>query len=132
MAFLCALPCDSGKERCIKASDTHPLESCRFIASILEEGNIALRVNGTEGKYLQLHNVTLGNVTVYPIKSTGDGVDVSAHFAVEVVSPVVWTGARSVYLKANNGKYLGKNGDNIVADYDTLQQAIQMTVLEVC
>ena len=107
-----------GGQNYIQAVKTQQDGFCRFAASNLNNGKIALRGFNGKGRYLQLNPGQDHN----NIRPTTDVIDESAQFEVEVDPNGPWLGAHYVYLKAKNGKYWGivsgpvKN--NIAADYD--------------
>ena len=98
---------------------------CRFVASTLHNGKVALTPVGRT-EYLQLS----GNA----IQPTTSAITTAAQFEVEVGAPISeiwWPGARSVYLKADNGNYLGVGGGNrMLATFTTKEEATRLIVLE--
>ena len=99
---------------------------CRFVASTLHNGKIAL-TSAPRKMYLRLRGGY--------IQTTPHGLGTRAQFEVEVEDPISeihWPGAHYVYLKANNGKYLGieSNTNKMVATYDTKETATRLIVLE--
>ena len=117
---------DDGGEDYLQAVKTKLDVFCRFAASEIENGTVALRGFEGEGKYLQFNE---GN-----IRPTSEVIDKSAEFIVEVSSDGPWRGAHYVYLKAENGKYWGITDspvpNNIAAIYDSREEATRMIVLD--
>ena len=122
--FLSAI--DHGGENYLQADKTEQDEFCRFAASEIDNGTVALRGFDGEGNYLQLNEGS--------IRPTSHVIDASALFIVEVSSNGPWRGAHYVYLKAGNGKYWGLTGtpvpNNIAAIYDTQLEETRMIVLD--
>ena len=115
--FLCA------DESIIEASGKEPADSCRFIASIIENGKVSLQQEDAMGNYLCLHGDTImSNATV---------IDVLAQFIVEVSGSGPWIGTHYVYLKADNGKYWGLRDSKIEATSCTKETVNRMIVMEV-
>ena len=78
---------------------------CRFRASLLGEGTIALKADDGSSKYVtRFRRGEYNN-----IEAAKDAIDASCEFQVETdnTGPPNWNGARYVYLKADNGKYWG-------------------------
>jgi hypothetical protein len=114
--------CDSDNNTII-ASALKPANSCRFIASIIENGKVSLQQQYAMGNYLYLRNTT--------IMSNAADIGVLAQFIVEVSSIGPWIGAHYVYLKADNGKYWGLNDIEIEATSSTKETINRMIVMEV-
>ena len=125
--FLCA---NNEYIKALEPLRERDFKPCYFIANILEEAKVSLR-ESTSG-YLQLHERTNGDDL---IRSTATTINGSAQFTVEVTNSGLWIGARCVYLKAKNGKFLGitnTTDTNIVATYEnTAETKACMTVLEI-
>ena len=95
---------------------------CRFVASTLYNGKIALRA--VERKmYLQLRGEYIQTIT-------GD-LSTAAQFEVEVEDETYGPEVHYIYLKADNGKYWGieSNSYKMVATYDTKETATRLIVL---
>ena len=109
----------------IESIKNQPDVFCRFVASTLYNGKIALRAV-ERNMYLQLHGVYIQTIA-------GD-LGTAAQLEVEVGDPIsetYWPGAHYVYLKADNGKYWGieSNSNKMVATYDTKEIATRLIAL---
>ena len=119
--FLCCVTRNNG-DQFVEALRSQPDESCRFIASTLENGRVSLRISGDEGKYLQEHN--------RDIRPTANAIIQSAQFSVKADNLTKWSGAHNVYLKSNTGRYLTIQKDNYVNTYDDHNDNKKLTVME--
>ena len=120
LSYTCASRCY------IEASKTYPDQHCRFTVSILDNGKVALSISGSERQYIKLNGDR--------IVPTGNAIDESAQFAVEVISPGPGTGAHYIRLKADNEFYWGITGthgrSDIVAKSSTNKLDTFMIVLK--
>ena len=109
----------------IESTKTQQDVFCRFVASTLHNGKVALTPVGTT-KYLQLSGNT--------IQPTAGAITTAAQFEVEVGDPIseMWCpGAHFVHLKAANGNYWGFGvGNRMVATFNTTEEATRLIVLE--
>ena len=107
---------------------------CRFRASVLGDGKIALRADDGAHNYLsRVCKIGLNN-----IEAAKTSIDEACEFLAvsdETVFPPQWNRAHYIYLKADNGKYLGivdrgnQNG-KIEANYNSKCEATRFIVLE--
>ena len=113
-----------GGENFIQSVKLQQDQFCRFAASVLDDGTIALKGFEGNGKYLRLNpgdEPNLPGLIGNSIRPTGDVIDDYAKFKVEVGQDGPWEGAHYVYLNAANGQYWGiidtPVPDNIAAHY---------------
>ena len=110
----------------IESVKLQPDVFCRFVASTLHNGKVALTAVERR-KYLQRSSLDY-------IQPTAGAITTAAQFEVEMGAPIskmYWPGAHYVYLKADNGNYWGVSADNkIAATFNTTEQATRLIVLE--
>ena len=92
-----------GGENYLQSIKLQQDQFCRFAASVLDDGTIAFKDFEGNGKYLQLDPSQRTN----SVRPTGNAIDDTAKFQVEVGPDGPWKGAHYVYLKASNGRYWG-------------------------
>ena len=102
----------------------------RLRASVLWNGKVLFRAD--DGKHMYLSRIDRGGVQhIEPAKSV---LDVHCEFTVETESNGPWNGAHHVYLKADNGKYVGianRNGrNNMEASFSGRNNETRFTVLQ--
>ena len=107
-----------GGENYLQSIKLQQDQFCRFAASVLDDETIALRDFAGDGKYLQYNPSPEGKPNIRP---TGEVIDDSTKFKVEVSQNGPWEGAHYVYLRASNGNYCGivptPVQDNIAAHF---------------
>ena len=103
----------------------------RLRASVLLNGKVSFRAD--DGTHLYLSRIFRGGGLQYiePAKSV---LDVYCEFTVETESNGPWNGAHHVYLKADNGKYVGivnRDGRNrMEASFSERSDETRFTVLQ--
>ena len=102
---------------------------CLFQASEIGDGKVALK--GDKGTWKYVSRIYRGNNN---IEVTKDSIDIYSEFTVEIDNNGPWSQAHYVYLKADNGKYIGivERGaqHNIEAYYDNRDAVTKFIVLE--
>jgi len=104
---------------------------CLFKASLLYNGRVALKSDN--GRYQFLSRVTRSGQE--NVEATKPFIDRASQFLVEYDEDGQWDGTLGVYLKANNGKYLGivtrGERNNIEAFYSQHTKNARFVLMEV-